>query len=107
MLGIGVRCVQKMAASGQLPGAARIGKLWTFDPAKIDAYLADAEAKCQNQIFTNATEFGGCELPLTGAKSAKAYDAAMSKLLGGSGIQGLSNSRKRDQVCRKQLGKTP
>ena len=71
MLGIGVRCVQQMAATGRLPGAARIGKLWTFDPAKIRAYLADAEARCQNQISIRGMEFGGCVLPLPDANPRK------------------------------------
>src|SRR5579875_169344 len=84
MLGIGVRCVQKMAAAGRLPSAARIGKIWTFDPVRIRAYLAEAEAQaCQNAISISATGSGGLERHLPEGKSEKAYASAMSRLLAG------------------------
>jgi hypothetical protein len=95
-----------MAASGRLPGAARIGKLWTFDHTKIKNYLADAEAQCQSKIFTNEMEFGGCELPSTAAKSEKAYESAMLKLLGGSGTRGFKKSHNHGRVSRRQVGRT-
>lgn len=107
MLGIGVRCVQQMACAGRLPGAAKIGKLWTFDPIKIRAYVADAEAKCQNPISIGAPESGGYEPPLPDMKSAKAYESAILKLLGSSGTRGLRNSPKRAPGSRRQAGRTP
>jgi Helix-turn-helix domain len=44
MLGISTRKVQEMAAAGRLPGAAKIDQLWTFDPAKIRAWILEQEA---------------------------------------------------------------
>lgn len=43
MLGVSVRKVQQMAAAGDLQGAARIGKIWTFDPHLIRAWRARLE----------------------------------------------------------------
>ena len=40
LLGISRRTVQSLAARGLLPGAAQVGKLYTFDAAKLRAYLA-------------------------------------------------------------------
>jgi predicted DNA-binding transcriptional regulator AlpA len=44
MSGVSTRKVQEMAAAGRLPGAARIDQLWTFDPAKIRAWILEQEA---------------------------------------------------------------
>jgi hypothetical protein len=44
MLGVSTRKVQEMAAAGRLPGAAKIGQLWTFDPAKVRAWILEQEA---------------------------------------------------------------
>ena len=44
MLGVSTRKVQEMAAAGRLPGAAKIDQLWTFDPAKIRAWILEQEA---------------------------------------------------------------
>jgi excisionase family DNA binding protein len=44
MLGVSTRKVQEMAAAGRLSGAAKIGQLWTFDPAKIRAWILEQEA---------------------------------------------------------------
>ncbi|WP_428492142.1 helix-turn-helix domain-containing protein [Rhodopila sp.] len=46
--GLGVRTVQAFAASGELPGAIKLGHLWTFDPAKIRLWMRQQELKtCQ------------------------------------------------------------
>jgi excisionase family DNA binding protein len=39
MLSVSVRAVQTMAKRGELPGAAQIGRLWTFDAAKIKEHI--------------------------------------------------------------------
>jgi excisionase family DNA binding protein len=39
MLGIPLRTVQQMAAAGDLPGAVKVGKRWTFCPAKLRKWL--------------------------------------------------------------------
>lgn len=35
MLGVTTRTVQSLAARGELPGTARVGKVWTFDRRKL------------------------------------------------------------------------
>lgn len=44
MTGLSVRKVQEMALSGKLPGAAKLGGTWTFDPNKVEAWIRDEEA---------------------------------------------------------------
>ncbi|MFD1488911.1 helix-turn-helix domain-containing protein [Ancylobacter vacuolatus] len=39
ILGISVRAVQSLAAKGELPGAAKIGGLWTFDENTLRSWL--------------------------------------------------------------------
>nr|WP_281414059.1 helix-turn-helix domain-containing protein [Rhodoblastus sphagnicola] len=45
MLGVTPRTVQNLAGKGELPGAAKIGKQWTFDPKKLVKFIADKEAE--------------------------------------------------------------
>lgn len=35
--------VYEMAAAGRIPGAAKLGGTWTFDPDKIEAWIRRAE----------------------------------------------------------------
>jgi Meiotically up-regulated gene 113/Helix-turn-helix domain len=39
LLGVTARTVQNLANRGELPGAAKIGKVWTFDPQKLTRLL--------------------------------------------------------------------
>ncbi|WP_374545043.1 helix-turn-helix domain-containing protein [Rhodoblastus sp.] len=97
MLGISPRSVQCLAAQGLLPGAAKIGKVWTFDRVKLARYIAAQEAEteangaCLRKISTSAARRGGFVPPLGASKSEKAYELAMQKLLGAGG---MSNSRR-------------
>ena len=54
ILGISKRTAQSMALRGELPGAARIGGLWTFDEDKLAAFVKqrerDAEALASNVV---------------------------------------------------------
>lgn len=44
IFGIEVRTVQAMAKRGELPVAAKIGGIWTFDEASIRAYVQERVA---------------------------------------------------------------
>jgi predicted DNA-binding transcriptional regulator AlpA len=44
MTGLSVRKVQELAAAGKLPGAAKLGGVWTFDPQKVRAWIEEREA---------------------------------------------------------------
>lgn len=41
ILGIGKRTVQGMALRGELPNAAKIGGLWTFDEAALRSFIEE------------------------------------------------------------------
>jgi len=41
--GLTPRTVQSLALRGEIPGAAKLGRSWTFDAAKLAHWLADAE----------------------------------------------------------------
>lgn len=86
ILGLGVRCVQKMAARGELPSAAQIGKLWTFDKARIEQFLADAETdvKSRKETITSALARSRyTPMIRTDAEVHRTYEQAMAKLRSG------------------------
>lgn len=86
LLGVGVRCVQKMAARGELPSAAQIGKLWTFDKAKIEQFLADAEAEVRGRPETASTHVArqrASRHTMTISEAERAYQLAMERLRAG------------------------
>lgn len=95
MLGLTARGVQAMAAKGQLPGAAKIGKVWTFDKDKLRRFIEAKEAECASQIFTKGKASIGCAPRSTASCIEKAYEQAMSKLRGGPATRGLRRSRGR------------
>ncbi|MGI4950961.1 MAG: hypothetical protein ACRYGM_04090 [Janthinobacterium lividum] len=43
MTSLSVRKVQELAAQGRMPGAAKLGSVWTFDPEKVRAWILRAE----------------------------------------------------------------
>jgi hypothetical protein len=54
ILGVSLRKTQYMAAQGKLPGAAKIGQEWTFDPDKLRAFIRDREAAACQQTYSSA-----------------------------------------------------
>jgi phage terminase Nu1 subunit (DNA packaging protein) len=53
MLGVSKRTVQGMAARGELPGVARKGKVWTFNPDKLAQFIAEREADCSRNAIAS------------------------------------------------------
>lgn len=51
--GLSVRQVQAMAARGQIPGAAKLGSVWTFDPRVIAMWISRQEEVVQRPAATN------------------------------------------------------
>ncbi|CAH1662073.1 HTH_17 domain-containing protein [Hyphomicrobiales bacterium] len=92
ILGVEPRTVQALALRGELPGAAKIGGLWTFDPAALRSWIKSQERLCQekaqrtrreksrrNTATGVATRYGqGSRLHLGSIDSA--YEQAMQKL---------------------------
>ncbi len=84
ILGVEVRTVQALAARGEVPGAAKIGGLWTFDEAALRNWIRE-RTTCQKTHLPRNTAIGGetrsgRDLPLQAAKSAKACEQALREL---------------------------
>jgi predicted DNA-binding transcriptional regulator AlpA len=86
ILGLSVRKVQTMAARSELPGAARIGKQWTFNEAKIREFIVDKEreterkaANIREALSHRSTPH---DAPLSQRAVEKRYDETMARLLG-------------------------
>lgn len=99
-LGITARTVANLAANGSLPSAAKIGKVWTFDPARIEQFIREQEAATEASAWVKRTcsggaKSGGFELPSGDEKSAKAFERGISRLLGASATGGSTKSHRR------------
>ena len=95
VLGVSKRLVTLMASRGQLPGAAKIASLWTFDKNKLQEYVKERENECL-KIKTKISFAGMASItsePLLKANSSRSrYEQAMSKL---RGLSATSSSKKR------------
>ena len=84
VLGVSKRLVTLMASRGQLPGAAKIGSLWTFDLEKLKKWVEEQEKKCQKTTQTETLSFATasttCEPALRVKLSKSRYEQAMSLL---------------------------
>jgi hypothetical protein len=48
MTSLAVRTVLDLAAAGKIPGAAKLHRIWTFDPVRIENWIREQEAQaCQ------------------------------------------------------------
>jgi hypothetical protein len=52
ILGVSQRSVQGLALRGKLPGAARIGSVWTFDADKLAAFVTQRERDAERQVVS-------------------------------------------------------
>ena len=76
--GISLRVVQRMAKQGQIPGAARLGRCWTFDPDKVQAWIdAEEQAVCPT-TSTSAANSGGSAAPSVVVNIDEAYARAIA-----------------------------
>src|SRR5262245_8699406 len=46
ILGLKIRKLQAMSQRGEIPGAAKIGRQWTYDPARLRRFIAQQETTC-------------------------------------------------------------
>src|ERR1700722_17693462 len=77
---LSMRQIQSMAASGKIPGAAKLGGVWTFDPSQISAWVRKAENEaCRRPAttYTSAATYGGAVSSLP----ATSIDAAFERLI--------------------------
>lgn len=83
ILGVTPRCVQSLAARGELPSACKIGKIWTFDEVALRNWIKERstwpEQKRQGTLTGAATHYGR-DLPLQERNSAKAFAHKLQQL---------------------------
>lgn len=76
--GLSKRTVQNLAAKGMIPGAAKLGGLWTFDRIKLRRWIAAKEGEaCQRTSISGAAS-GMDAFRLAETSFAKAYARAIS-----------------------------
>jgi hypothetical protein len=52
ILGVSRRSVQGLALRGELPGAARIGGVWTFDAERLTAFVRQRERDAERPVVS-------------------------------------------------------
>jgi hypothetical protein len=82
ILGLKRRNIQAMAARGEIPGAAKLGHLWTFNVAQLRRYVTERQqctGKRRQDAFGVAIPFGVASIS-TGGKSGDRYRQATRRL---------------------------
>jgi excisionase family DNA binding protein len=97
ILGLHPRTVQKMAQRGEIPGAAKIGRRWTFNEDKLRSFVRQKEretwhAQKHQPDVTGARIFSGA----APKSKAKKYDGPYTRI-----IQQLRDSAARPE--RREL----
>jgi excisionase family DNA binding protein len=85
ILGLHPRTVQKMAQRGELPGAARFGRRWTFNEDKLRSYVRHKEretwhAQKHRPDVTGARTFSGAASKSKAAKSDGRFTRIIQRL---------------------------
>jgi predicted DNA-binding transcriptional regulator AlpA len=78
---LSVRQIQAMAAAGKIPGAARLGGVWSFDLAKIDAWVRAAEREAIRQDYKFTTREVLSPQNKSSIPPDQSIDAAYQRLL--------------------------
>jgi hypothetical protein len=65
ILGIPRRTVQQLAKRGKLPGAAKFGRRWTFDIAKLRRLVRDQERRAWRENEKHLRDAIGAAVPST------------------------------------------
>jgi hypothetical protein len=76
ILGVSQRSVQGLALRGELPSAARIGGVWTFDAERLAAFVTQRELDAERPLTPGATPTPS-RLP-TQAQTNAAYERLMA-----------------------------
>jgi hypothetical protein len=78
MMGLSARTVKEMASQGKIPGAAKFGQIWTFDPAKIRALIGRHEALACRETYIVELELAAARPLLRIATTSSAYARMMA-----------------------------
>ena len=65
--GLSIRGVQSMAARGDIPGAAKLGKVWTFNERKLRAWIKEKEEEAQQTFSWDRPKYSEPALHLSGS----------------------------------------
>ena len=93
-----------MAALGEIPGAARFGKNWTFDKAKFERWIIEREKLCHEQglhrkamkeTSSNEAKSGGSKRQSPMSRTKKVLEHAISEMLGKDVTSDSKNSKMR------------
>ncbi|MEP9368641.1 helix-turn-helix domain-containing protein [Xanthobacter sp. VNH20] len=83
ILGVEVRTVQALACRGELPGACKIGGLWTFDEAALRAWIKERSTP-GNQSGSRSKPGGSARSVRRQSRNqsdlAKAYEEMLQRL---------------------------
>jgi hypothetical protein len=77
ILGLPVRTVQQLAARGDIPGAAKFGRSWTFDQEKLRRLIREKERgqwqseKRRPDVFGVAKLYGGASVTAVGTSAGR------------------------------------
>src|SRR6185312_17075503 len=105
-LRVSVRQVQALAAEKTLP-AIKVGSVWRFDPADLDAWILRQKNKCR-PTYSVAAIRGTGVTSSPASSSASAYEQAIfGKREPGSKRSVRKPSAKPSEFPRPRRGKTP
>lgn len=83
ILGVTPRCVQSLAARGELPSACKIGKIWTFEEAALRNWIKERSTWPEQKRQSTLTGVGmssGRDLPLQASNSSKSFQETLQRL---------------------------
>jgi hypothetical protein len=85
ILGISARAVQQMALRGQIPGAAKIGRRWTFDEKKLRGFVRQRE----EEAWQDASERPRLELSGGATSSTRSFRSKAKHIVSASKLTTL------------------
>lgn len=87
--GLPERTLQSLSARGEIWGAAKLGRRWTFDRNRLRAWVSASEVQNESRgAFTSATAFSTRVSPSMGESSDNPLRRAIERKLKGASIDG-------------------
>ena len=72
--GLHMRTIQHLARTGRIPGAALLASCWTFDVARLRAWIKDAEDETSRQAPKRTAVLSGPGFRFEGATTDGLYE---------------------------------
>lgn len=97
MTSLSLRQIQDMAAKGDIPGAAKLGGVWTFDPVRIQLWIREQQRIClaNRKTSTSEARHGGDVSALPDESIEVAYEQLIRAKRPGGSRGGARNSNER------------